>query len=71
MNGTYLVVPVSVVANENLLPEVKDSEGTNNNPGIPELMVVGNPASDESPEGLVSGISTQSRHFLRLTTCFA
>lgn len=53
-----LIVPVSVVADQGSVPEGKDSIGTNNNPCIPKLVVMCNPASDESPKGLESWIST-------------
>jgi len=68
--ATYLVVLVSVVADENRVPEGEDSEGAHDDPGVPKLMVMGNPASNESPEGLIPWISTQSSHLLRLATCF-
>lgn len=66
--STYLVVLVSVVGDEGVGPEVVDAKGAHYHVGVVELMVVANPRSDESPEGLHPGVGAHSRCLLWLAT---
>ena len=54
----------SVVADHGVPPEVVEADGASHNIGVVELMVVADPGSDESPEGLDSWVSAESANFL-------
>ena len=66
---TYLVVSPSIEANKWVGPEAVEAHGTQNYVSVVCLVVMGDPASYESPEGLDSGICSKSCRLLRLTTC--
>ena len=63
---TYLVVLVSVIADQNRSPEGVESVGAQDNISVIELMVVGKPASDKSPEVLNSWVRPESGSLLWL-----
>ena len=67
---TYLVVSVSVECDECLGPEGVHAEGAQYHVGVVSFMVVGDPASNESPEGLDAWISTPSSCLFWLATYF-
>ena len=66
--NTYLVVSASVESDKRVRPEAVESHGTENNVCVVGLVVVGNPASDESPERLDSWVSAESGSLLWLAT---
>ena len=55
-----VMVPLTIVANEGVPPELVDTEGNTDGASIVDLVVVANPAADESPCGLPGGISTDA-----------
>ena len=63
---TYLVVLVSVIADQNCSPEGVESVGAQDNIGVIELMVVGEQASDKSPEVLNSWVRPEPGSLLWL-----
>jgi len=62
-----VVVSLSVVSDENGVPEVVHSDGRQNNIRIVQLVVVANPRSNESPESLHCWVSSESGSFLWLS----
>lgn len=58
-----------VVGDEGEVPEVVDTHGAEQDVGVVSLVVMADPGSDESPEGLDSWVSSESRHFLWLSSC--
>jgi hypothetical protein len=66
---TYLIVSPSVEADKCVGPEAVHSHGAEQNVGVVGLVIVANPSSNESPEGLDSGISPESGGLLWLATC--
>ena len=67
--NTYLVVSASVESDERVRPEAVESHGAENNVCVVGLVVVANPSSDESPEGLDSWVRAHSGCLLWLATC--
>ena len=65
---TYVSVFGSVVADESVPPEVVEADSATNYIGVVHFMVVAHPGSDESPEALNSWISSESGHFLWLSS---
>lgn len=63
-----MTVSLSIVSNDEVPPNLVDEEGGADNVGIVSLMVVGNPDSNESPEGLDSWVSTESGSLLWLSS---
>ena len=61
---TYVVVSSSVVSNAHVPPEVVEADGGKDNVGIVDLMVLGNPGSNESPHGFPGGVSSDSGNLL-------
>ena len=66
---TYLVVSPSVEADKCVGPEAIHSHGAEEHVGVVQLVIVANPSSNESPEGLDSGIGTESGGLLWLAAC--
>ena len=66
---TYLIVSVPIEGEQGSLPEVEDSVGAQDNVSVVQLVIMRNPASDESPEGLDSWVSAESSGLLWLATC--
>ena len=58
----------SVVANADGPPEVVDTAGAAEDVGVPGLVVVADPGSNESPEGLDIWVSTESGSLLWLSS---
>ena len=65
---TYLIVPVSVETDKSGGPEGVDSHGAEEDIGVPGLVVVGNPSSNESPEGFDPWVLSNSGRLLWLAT---
>ena len=63
------MVSLLVVGDEGKVPEVVDTHGAEQDVGVVSLVVMADPGSDESPEGLDSWVSPKSRHFLWLSSC--
>ena len=62
------MVSLLIVANKCHAPEVVKSHGADDNVGVVSLVVMAHPGSDESPEALNSWISSESGHFLWLSS---
>jgi len=58
---------LSIVTNEHGVPEVVDSDGSENNVSVVHLVVVAHPGPDESPEGLDGWVSSESGGLLGLS----
>ena len=70
LNGNLkgsVVVSLLVVTDQDSVPEVVHSDGAQKDIGVIQLVVVANPRSDESPEGLHGWVSTKSGCFLWLS----
>ena len=65
---TYVVVSLSVVADDSGVPEVVKTHGTKDDVGVPSFMVMADPWSDQSPESFNSWVSSESGHFLWLSS---
>ena len=65
---TYLVVISSVVSNKEIMPDGKNGGSTQQNIGVVQFMVVGNPVPDQSPEGFHVGISSDTGDLLWFAT---
>ena len=61
------MVPLAIVADGSVPPELVDKECPGNGDAIVDLVVVAHPGSDESPHGLPGGVSSQARDL----GCFA
>ena len=71
LNGNFegsVMVSLLIVANKCHAPEVVKSHGADDNVGVVSLVVMAHPGSDESPEALNSWISSESGHFLWLSS---
>lgn len=60
-------VASAVVTNAGVPPELVDREGAQNNIRVVKLVVVADPAADESPSGLNGGVSSETGDFLGFT----
>ena len=63
------MISLLVVGDEGEVPEVVDTHGAEQDVGVVSLVVMADPGSDGSPEGLDSWVSAESRHFLWLFSC--
>ena len=63
-----MVVSVLIVSNEGSVPEVVHTNGTKEDVGVVNFMVMGNPNSNHSPEALNSWISSESGSLLWLSS---
>ena len=66
LSVTYMVVNRSVVADASVPPEGLHGHSCQQNVGVVDLVVVGHPGSDESPEGLHGGVGSESGDLLWL-----
>ena len=62
------MVPLSVVADHGVPPELVDGEGAEDRVRVVHLVVVAHPSADQAPHGLPSGIGAQARDLLGLAT---
>ena len=67
-DATYLVIFVSVESNECLGPEGVYTECAEHNVSVIGFMIVSDPASNKSPEGLDAWVGAPSGCLFRLTT---
>jgi len=63
-----VVIASAVVTDTSVPPELIGEESNSNNVGVVELVVMADPAADESPCCLNSGVSRESSLLSRLTT---
>lgn len=64
-----MVVSLLVVSDQDHVPEVVHTDGAEEDIGVIQLVVVADPGSDESPEGLDGWVSAESGNFLWLSAC--
>jgi len=62
------MVPLAVVSDNGVPPELVDCEGPENGHGVVNLVVVADPRADQPPHGLPGGVSAQTRHFRGLAS---
>ena len=55
-----VMVPLTIVANKGVPPELVDAESDADRASVVHLVVVANPAADESPCGLPSGVGADT-----------
>jgi hypothetical protein len=63
---TYVVVSSSVVVDDGVPPELIYTESAEDNVGVVEFVVLGDPGADESPGGLDGGVGAEAGDLLGL-----
>ena len=63
-----MIVLLSVEAHDGIPPQIVDTDSASNNISVVEFVVVGDPCSDKSPEGLPGWVRTESGDLLWLST---
>ena len=68
MYFTYVCISSSVVSYTHVPPEGVKTDGGEENIRVVSLMVMANPGSYESPEGLIGWVGTESADLLWLSS---